>query len=104
MQQAKIPIKQKVDLLQTVVDESNFNLLIDKILQQIMTEHQNKLARYDNDLKQFETRYQMTSLEFYEKFENGLLGDEMDFFEWSGLIELKNDLLEKLNKLGRFYQ
>ena len=44
----------------------------------------------------------MSSDSFYAKFEAGKLGDAMDFFEWSSLIELRRDLLHKLNRLESY--
>ncbi|MEX2236949.1 MAG: hypothetical protein WEB00_05355 [Dehalococcoidia bacterium] len=34
-------------------------------------------------LRGFEERFGMPSTEFYEKWNQGLLGDSKDFFEWS---------------------
>jgi len=61
-----------------------------------------RLARYEADLKNFEARYGMTSATFYQQFEEGKLGDSMDFFEWSGVFELWQDLQEKVHRLGAF--
>jgi hypothetical protein len=41
----------------------------------------------------------MSSPDFYQKFERGELGDAMDFFEWAGLFELQQSLLEKIQRL-----
>jgi len=38
----------------------------------------------------------MESDKFYHRFEAGELGDAMDFFEWSGLYELRQDIIEKI--------
>ncbi len=59
-------------------------------------DYKNRLKRYDMELMEFEGRYGMSSDLFYEKFEAGKIGDEMDYFEWSGLIELRRDLLNKM--------
>ncbi|QYX33626.1 hypothetical protein [Sphaerospermopsis torques-reginae] len=39
-------------------------------------------------LKIFETKYQMSSSKFYQEFQAGKLGDEIDFFEWSVFYEM----------------
>jgi hypothetical protein len=44
-------------------------------------------------------KYGMPSAEFYQKFEQGELGDAMDFFERVGLFELQQDLLGKGQRL-----
>ncbi|MFB2924018.1 hypothetical protein [Aerosakkonema funiforme] len=41
-----------------------------------------------NRLKAFESQYQMSSDEFYQRFRSGELGDEIDFFEWSVFYEM----------------
>jgi len=95
-----ISLKQKFDLLQTLMDESHIHLIIDKILKEIKDQHIKNLEKYNNDLKKFESIYGMKSSNFYEKFEDGQLGDNIDFFEWSGLMELRKDLINKLKVMG----
>jgi hypothetical protein len=55
-----------------------------------------RLKRYERDLREFEQRYEMNLENFYQRFEAGELGDEIDFFEWSGLYELRQDILNKI--------
>ncbi len=44
------------------------------------------------DLREFEIRYQQLSQDFYQQFQQGLLGDNEDFIVWAGLYEmLKNN-------------
>jgi hypothetical protein len=62
-------------------------------------EYQTLLKRYERNLKEFEQRYGMVSTTFYKQFESGELGDSGDFFEWAGLYELQQDLLEKIHRL-----
>ena len=66
-----------------------------------MSQHRLRLDRYERDLREFEKRYGMDSATFYRQFEAGELGDAMDFFEWSGLYELRQDLLDKIGHLER---
>lgn len=42
----------------------------------------------ENRLKTFESQYQMSSENFYQRFRSGELGDAMDFFEWSVFYEM----------------
>ncbi len=42
----------------------------------------------ENKLKCYETQYQMSSQDFYQKFHTGELGDDIDFFEWSVFYEM----------------
>lgn len=93
-------LQRKFILLNDISEDRTFlNSVLDKLLFLVREQYKNRLKRYDADLKGFETRYRMSSDSFYEKFEAGKLGDATDFFEWSGLIELRRDLLNKLNLL-----
>jgi hypothetical protein len=58
-----------------------------------------RLKRYEQDLREFEKHYDVESATFYRRFEAGELGDAMDFFEWAGLYELYQDIIEKIRRL-----
>lgn len=47
-----------------------------------------EVSDLENRLKNFEVRYQMSSDKFYRLFQNGELGDAIDFFEWSVFYEM----------------
>jgi len=38
------------------------------------------------EIRELERKYDMNSIDFLEKFERGVLGDDQDFFVWWGLI------------------
>ncbi|GEM_PF-343330 len=73
-----------------------------KITQRIepsLANYKKQLTEYEAKLKQFEAQYGMSSAEFYQKFEAGELGDAMDFFDWSGLVEFQKYTQDKIGKL-----
>lgn len=80
-------------------DSAELDLVLEKLLDLARSQQRLRLARYERDLRDFETRYSMDSATFYRRFEAGELGDAMDFCEWAGLYELRQDLLEKLRRL-----
>lgn len=65
-----------------------------------MVELKTRLAR---ELSQFEKRYDLQSDHFYQRYEAGELGDDMDFIEWAATIEMlanvkiRLELLEAVN-------
>ncbi len=65
--------------------------------------HKNELKReialMQIDLDAFENKYLMKSDVFFEKFENGLLGDSEDFILWSGIFEMQSESKKKLAQL-----
>ena len=44
------------------------------------------VRKYQAKLDHFEDKYNLTSDDFFEKFNNGELGDNEDFFEWFAYI------------------
>ena len=92
--------QMKLTVLQEVAeDNATLDRMLDKLLHVIQEQYQQRLAHYAAALNAFEQRYQMSSLVFHGQFEAGALGDDMDFFEWSGLYELWHDLRQKLDLL-----
>ena len=91
---------QKLEMLKEVyADDAEFDLVLRKLLDITLSQQRRRLARYETDLREFETRYGMDSATFYQRFEAGELGDAMDFCEWAGLFELRQDLLDKVRRL-----
>ena len=82
-------------------DEAELDLVIGKLLDVALNQHRLRLERYERDLREFEKRYGMDSATFFSRFEAGELGDAMDFFEWAGLYELRQDILDKIQRLER---
>ena len=79
--------------------EAELDLILGKLLDVVLSQHRLRLERYEQDLREFEERYGMESATFYRRFEAGELGDAMDFFEWAGLYELCQDIIEKIQRL-----
>jgi len=86
-------------LKQACADEAELDQVVGKLLDMILGQHRRRLARYERDLHEFEKQYGMDSATFYRRFEAGELGDALDFFEWAGLYELRQDLLEKIRRV-----
>jgi hypothetical protein len=52
------------------------------------------------DLLQYESKYKMSSEEFYDMFNQGKADDRDDFIIWAGLYEMLNKNEKRLNELG----
>ena len=90
----------KLETLQAAYAGSDeLERVFDKLIDGRLSEQRLLLARYDRDLAQFEQQYGMRSPEFYARFESGELGDDMDFFEWSGLWEMRQRLSSQIRRL-----
>ena len=90
----------KLEVLKdTYSDEAELDLILGKLLDITLSQYRLRLERYERDLREFEERRGMESATFYRRFEAGELGDAMDFFEWAGLYELCQDIIEKIQRL-----
>jgi hypothetical protein len=93
-------VLHKLELLkETYVNEVELDKILGKLLDITLNRYRLQLERYEHDLREFERRYGMESDAFYLRFEDGELGDAMDFFEWAGLYELRQDLVEKIRSI-----
>ncbi|MHA1168707.1 MAG: hypothetical protein ACTSRU_12845 [Candidatus Hodarchaeales archaeon] len=54
-----------------------------------------ELQSIDREIADFILKYNMNSEEFLSKFDNGLLGDDEDFFTWKGKIKIKQALINE---------
>jgi hypothetical protein len=89
--------RHKLQVLQEAcADAAELDQVLGKLLDMTLGRHRQRLERYEHDLHEFEKRYGMDSVTFYQRFEAGELGDAMDFFEWAGFCDLRQDLLEKI--------
>ncbi|MEI7638751.1 MAG: hypothetical protein WCJ37_15680 [Syntrophus sp. (in: bacteria)] len=51
------------------------------------------------ELSSFESTYQMSSEDFFERFEKGELGDKEAYFEWSAMYQMYERSIDRLNIL-----
>lgn len=93
-------MSQKLEILKkSFLDSSEFDQILDKLFDVVISQYRNRLKRYERDLHEFEERYKLDSTKFYQRFEAGEMGDAMDFFEWAGLYELYQAIQGKVNQL-----
>jgi hypothetical protein len=70
---AEFPVAINLDEVRRVVDSA--------------LRHETDLAKhrrnyFEQQCSAFEQKYQMTSDEFMERFESGVLGDDAEYFDW----------------------
>ncbi|MFB2923122.1 MULTISPECIES: hypothetical protein [Aerosakkonema] len=86
-------------LKDTYSDQEELDRILGKLLEIALSQHRESLQKYEQSLSEFERQYNIKSDVFYQRFEAGELGDDIDFFEWSGLYELRQNILEKIHHL-----
>ncbi len=59
---------------------------IGKIVEHTKERTSSNVHLLKKDLSQFEKKYGISSEKFFNRFEKGELGDDEDYFEWSGYL------------------
>lgn len=75
---------------------------IDKLLERELLRLTDLRMRLEAQLVEFEQQYKMPTLEFYSRFENGELGDETDYLEWSATFEMLQNLDRRVQLLQTY--
>ena len=94
-------MKRFADFLEMQHRESD--AVIDPVFDKLFDRERRPLIEQRDEMRveldQFERQYGLGSSEFYEKFESGEMGDDMDFFEWSGTWCVYQTVLKSLKML-----
>lgn len=96
-------VSEPLQILDSLYKRGYRSKLIDRSLNKIIElERANTLKQASElqvKLQTYEVQYQMPSDIFYQRFMEGLLGDAIDYFEWSVFYELWQSLQERLQVL-----
>ncbi len=58
-----------------------------------------QLKQTQADLAEFEQSYDLSSAEFYRRYQSGQTDDRMDYVEWASLTQMANNLHHRLRLL-----
>jgi hypothetical protein len=99
----KTTVKQQLDILGRLVelggDHRVLAQTIGKLLEYAIDKHQRDIEEISAKLRALEEQFHMTSDVFYQKFHQGELGDDEDFFRWDALVEMRQRLQQRLSML-----
>ncbi len=95
---------QRLVKLARLYERGQTSELMDRTLDKLLTheaqESRAQLAVIESDLADFEQRYNMSSDEFYRRFQAGTTDDRMDFVEWASLVQMANNLRLRIDALS----
>jgi hypothetical protein len=94
-------VLEKVRRLEKYIEMgSGPEIWIDSVLSKLIDSERERLMATERklceQLREFERTYSMDSEPFYERFERGQLGDEMDYFDWAATVEMVKNLRDRL--------
>jgi hypothetical protein len=73
---------------------------ISKMLDYKIQQYQKEIVRLNREIGKFERTHGMDSSDFFKKYLEGNIGDDLDFVEWSSLYQMRQRLLDKKDELG----
>jgi hypothetical protein len=71
---------------------------LEKLLSYEVDAHQSQLHELQTDLIHFEQIYEMSSADFYQRFQAGQTDDRMDFIEWASLVQMIQRLETRIKR------
>ena len=89
--------------------EKKFNKILDQyankeifaqnIIEYEISELKKGIINMQIDLRKYENKYDLTSENFFKKFESDELGDDEDYIIWAGIYEMFNNNNKRLQEL-----
>ena len=73
---------------------------LDKLIQYEAKLSQEQLSEIQQDLATFETRYNLSTRQFYLTYQAGQTDDRMDFVEWASLAQMAENLERRIKLLS----
>jgi hypothetical protein len=94
-------ILKKLQLLQALIEREEMGdevieMTVSKLLSYELEKLRRRQGQIQEKLTAFEAQYHLKTTEFSRKFKEGKMGDAMDFFEWSALADMHQELREQL--------
>jgi hypothetical protein len=95
---------EKVKRLEVYLSINNADSVLDKSISKLLVREQMRMkqliSRLQQQLAQFEQQYHLSSQDFYARYSQGEMGDDMDFIEWASTVEMITNAQHRLILLG----
>jgi len=89
-------LTQLAQLYKTGGVSSMMSRTVEKLLDYETEEAQKQLRELEGDLSSFEKQYNLSTTEFYRRYQAGQTDDQMDFVEWASLAQMATNLRNRL--------
>ena len=96
---------EKVKRLEKYIaaDAAAFDPVLDITIEKLLKRESARVGdiqqRLMKQLEEFEDRYGLKTTEFRVRYDKGLMGDEVDFVEWSATIDMLANIQKSLDLL-----
>lgn len=96
-------IAQRLQTLARLYEQGQASEMMERTLDKLLAYEadlcREQLEQLRADLAELEQRYGLSSAEFYRRFQAGQTDDRMDYVEWASLVQMSNNLQERLRLL-----
>jgi hypothetical protein len=96
-------IAQRLQILARLYEQGQASEMMERTLDKLLAYEadicREQLDQLRADLAEFERRYDLASTEFYRRFQAGQTDDRMDYVEWASLVQMFNNLEQRLHLL-----
>ncbi len=89
-------VKTLEDLIKLGREDEVISKTIDKLTLYKLDMLKKDLKDIENKIFIFEKKYKVDSCQFLQRFEQGEMGDDMDYLEWSSLLDMKDRITQRL--------
>lgn len=94
---------ERLQALAELYQQGQVSDLMDRTLEKLLHHEAGQchalLRQLEADLAVFEQHYHLSSTEFYRQFQAGHMGDAMDYVEWASLVQMADNLKQRLRLL-----
>ena len=97
-------LEAKIEVLKQIGAEALVGQTLDKIIQSELNQIIQTQESLRQELAEFERCYGISSEDCFKQFEAGKLGDDADYFEWTGLYEIYQSNEETLQRLKAHFK
>jgi hypothetical protein len=95
---------KRLNTLAQLYERGQTSPLLDRALAKALTYEaavsRQQLEQLQADLAELEQRYGLSSAEFYQQYQAGQTDDQLDYTEWAALLQMANNLQERLRLLA----
>jgi hypothetical protein len=100
---ATTQVLKQLQLLQRLIQKDEeqdevVEVTVAKLVSYELNKLKERQSQIGKRLATFEERYGLTTEEFQQKFRHGTLGDATDFFEWSALADMHEEVTQQLTE------
>ncbi len=89
-------VKTLEDLIKIGREDEVISKTIDKLTLYKLDTLKKDLEDIENKIFILEKKYKMDSVQFLQRFEQGEIGDDIDYLEWSSLLDIKDRITQRL--------